>query len=147
ARRWLLHGALPGALTAARGGVGRGAPLPVGCLPGLFVRAEPRGHAGDEAGGEGRLPAQAGADFPQRARRPRRRLGSWWAVLPDRAPPVPDHAAAEPASRSADRAAVLPGEGCVVQQIGVAAVLPLRAGVPALAGCAAARAGCLSQLG
>ena len=54
-----------------------------------------------------RLPPQASADLPQPPRRADHRLRLRRSELPDRAPPVPDHAQATPASRTAHRAALL----------------------------------------
>ena len=48
-----------------------------------------------------------GADLPQRRRQPAGRLPAGRAQLPDRAPPVPEHATAEPALRPAAGAGVL----------------------------------------
>ena len=62
-----------------------------------------------------RLPPQAGADVPQRPRRPGDRRRPRRPQLPDRAPPVPQHAVAAPAAGAADRPGVLRRAGCPVR--------------------------------
>jgi fatty acid desaturase len=68
-----------------------------------------QGHAADHAGRGAGLPAPPGAHLAQRARRSVRGPAARRAELPDRAPPVPEHAAAQPASRPAPGRPVLRG--------------------------------------
>ena len=63
-------------------------------LPGRLVRAEPQGHADGAPRGRLGLPAPAGDHLAQHPRQPARRLRARRPELPDRAPPVPEHAAA-----------------------------------------------------
>ena len=57
------------------------------------------------------LPPAAGAHLPQRPRWPARGFRAGRAELPDRAPPLPQHAAAEPPPGPGRRPPVLPGPG------------------------------------
>ena len=89
-------------LVAAAGGrLHRGAPGALRCLPGAHLRAQPQGHAASRR--HRGLPAQAGADLAQRARWLAGRHGAGRAQPPDRAPPLPGHADAQPAQGAADR--------------------------------------------
>ena len=60
-----------------------------------------------DRGRRARLPPQAGADLPQRERRPGAQRRAGRPEPPDRAPPVPEHAVGEPHEGAADRARVL----------------------------------------
>ncbi|TMC40474.1 MAG: hypothetical protein E6J28_01395 [Chloroflexi bacterium] len=76
-------------------------------LPGLGLRPQPQGNAADREGPGARLHALAGADVAQRPVKSPDRPSLWVAQLPDRAPPVPDHAALQHPPRSQDRARLL----------------------------------------
>ena len=76
-------------------------------VPRCVVRPEPQGHADRPRDDEARLPAPPGADVAQHPRAVVRRLRDGRAELPDRAPPVPEHAAAEPQAGPAARARLL----------------------------------------
>ena len=76
-------------------------------VPRRLLRAQPQGHADRAPGHEDRLPPPPGDDVAQHPRRSPRRVRDGRAELPDRAPPVPEHAAAEPAAGPADRPRVL----------------------------------------
>src|SRR5215218_5677476 len=96
-------------VVAAPGDGVRGRPAgPVRPVPGLCVRAQPQGHAHPDRGRSARLPAPPGADLAQRPRQPGGRLGAGRAQLPDRAPPVPQHAPAQPAPGPAPDPRLLP---------------------------------------
>ena len=84
---------VPGAVPGQGRGVHRRPAGAVRALHGLLVRAQPQGHADPRRRRQDRLPAPAGAHLPQHPRQLARRLRPRRAELPDRAPPVPQHAA------------------------------------------------------
>ena len=120
-----------GALAGQGAGLRRGAPGGLRHLHGLRVRPQPQGHGGDRAGRAAGLPAPAGADLPQRPRRLVHRPAAGWAELPDRAPPVPEHAAAQPAPRAAAGPPVLPGARHPLHRDQPVRLVPGGAGLPA----------------
>ena len=61
-------------------------------------------------------PREAGAHLAQRERRPGHRLDDGRPELPDRAPPLPEHAARQPPLRPADRPLVLRTDRHAVRQ-------------------------------
>src|ERR1700722_1803923 len=77
-------------------------------ISGLLIRPQSQGHAHPGRGRPHRLPAPAGAHLPQRPRRLADRLRAVWAELPDRAPPVPLHAPAQPPPLPASGPRLLP---------------------------------------
>ena len=88
-----------------------GPPGGVRGLPRDVVRAGAQGDARPRRRAGGRPAAAAGADLTQRPRRAAGDGGARRAQLPDRAPPLPEHAAAPPAAGAARGAPVLPRAG------------------------------------
>src|SRR5205814_775475 len=70
---------------------------------------QPQGHGDPRRRRRERLPAPAGTDFAQRAGRMVDRLRLRRAQLPDRAPPLPQHAPTEPAPLPGTDPGLLPG--------------------------------------
>src|SRR4029450_2045137 len=106
--RRLCHGPAGGVVAAAGGAVPGRPPGAVRAVPGLCVRPQPQGHAHPHPGRGAGLPPPPGAALPQRGRQPAGRLAFGRAQLPDRTPPVPDHAPAQPAPPPAPYPGVLP---------------------------------------
>ena len=104
----LRHGPAAGAPAGPGGGVRRGPAGPVRPVPGLLVRPQPQGHADPHQAEE--------LDFLRRQVLTSRNVrGSRFVdfllgrpQLPDRAPPVPQHAPPQPAPRPAPGPGVLP---------------------------------------
>ncbi len=95
-----------GAAGPVPGQGGRVHPRPAGTVrpvSGVLVRPQPQGHADAGRRRPERLPTPAGPHRTQRARQLAGRLRPRRAELPDRAPPVPQHAPTQPAP--------LPGAG------------------------------------
>ena len=80
----------------------------LGLYLGCGVRPQPQRHADPVHGRRLRLPAPPGPHRPQRTRRAADRPAPRRAQLPDRTPPVPQHAPPEPAPRTTDRPRPLP---------------------------------------
>ena len=105
--------AAAGAAPRHGGRVHRGAVRDLRPVPGWLVRAQPHRDADRAGNREDRLPTSPGPDVAQRARRAVGRLRTGWPQLPDRAPPVPEHASPESPACAPDRACLLrraPGE-------------------------------------
>ncbi|CAA9442971.1 MAG: Linoleoyl-CoA desaturase, partial [uncultured Pseudonocardia sp.] len=135
----LPRGGVPRAVAGQGRRVPPGAPGSVGRLHGPVVRAQPQGHAHHHRRAQLGLPAQAGPHLAQRARRPLGGHRPGRAELPDRAPPVPEHAPAQPAPRAAAGGAVLRRARGRLPPVRAAALLRRRAAPPARRRCAAAR--------
>ena len=78
-----------------------------GRLPGLLVRAQSQGHGRVRGGREGRFPPPPGRHLAEHPRQLVHRLRPRRPQLPDRASPVPLHAAAQPAAGPGAGARVL----------------------------------------
>ena len=76
-------------------------------LPRIDLRPEPQGHADAHRRRPAGLPAPSGAHLAQRTGRPDHRHRAGRAQLPDRAPPLPEHALAASAPCPGDRARLL----------------------------------------
>ena len=108
ARGRLPDRGVPGALARQGRGVHHRAAGPVRPVPGVLLRPQPQGHAHPGRRRSQRFPAPPGAHLPQCARRPADRLRPRRPELPDRAPPVPLHAPAQPAPLPGPDRGVLP---------------------------------------
>ena len=89
----IRHARVPRALARHRVRVPRGPARHLRRVHGHGVRTEPQRHAPRAEGREARLPHPSGADEPQRSRHPRLGCRDGRSELPDRASPVPVHAA------------------------------------------------------
>ncbi len=109
----VLHWAVVRLGAAARDAAGQGRGVRRGAARGLRplhggrLRAQPHRDAHRRARRQARLPAPPGAHVAQHQRRRRRRLPHGGPEPAGRAPPVPEHAAPEPARGAADGAGVL----------------------------------------
>ena len=101
---WLLN-------PVARGPVYRGTPTAVRLAHGLGLRPEPQRDADTGRRQSNGLPATAGADGAQHPAESRGRLHVRRPQLPDRAPPVPQHAPQQAGTSPGGGAGVLPGPG------------------------------------